>query len=210
MRRRPKPLSPWQQGHLCLYENRLAWKPPSPAAQAAMECPGSPSRSDQAQHLTQNFRIDSTFHPDPGLPDCNLNGPRRLIPAQWQRDRLRDNSSALGLTLNAQWHKTRPHLRRQLGHRLAAPRPKQSPADLKAARHIRHRRSRRHACGENFSLLLGRPIPPPPLAGDHLNPTVISVLMTVLMHSIRTVIIHDITSPKSRRQSSAIPKRAAR
>jgi hypothetical protein len=87
---------------------------------------------------------------------------------------------------------------------------KQRPADLKAARHLRHRRSRRHGRGEDFRLLLRRPIPPPLLTGHHLNPTVLSVLMTVLTHSIRTVIIHNFTSPKFKAPVFINSKRAAR
>jgi hypothetical protein len=38
--------------------------------------------SDQPQHLAQNLRIDSAFHPNPGTPDRDLNRSRGLIPAR--------------------------------------------------------------------------------------------------------------------------------
>ncbi len=55
-------------------------------------------------------------------------------------------------------------------HRLPAPCPNQSRVDAEAPCHLRHHRLRRHSGGEDLRLLLRSPIPPPLLAGNHLNP----------------------------------------
>jgi hypothetical protein len=92
----------------------------------------------------------------------------------------------------------RRRLHGQIIHRLAAPRPKQTSADPVTARHLRYHSPRSRARSKNLRLLIRRPIPTPPATRDHLNSAVLNVLRTVLMPAIRTVIIHNITSPKFR------------
>jgi hypothetical protein len=48
------------------------------------------------------------------------------------------------------------------------------------------------------------------LPGDYLNPTVLTALKAVLTHGIRTIIIHNITSPKSKATVFSISNLPAR
>jgi hypothetical protein len=48
------------------------------------------------------------------------------------------------------------------------------------------------------------------LPGNYLNPTVLTALKAVLTHGIRTIIIHNITSPKSKATVFSISNLPAR
>jgi hypothetical protein len=69
---------------------------------------------------------------------------------------------------------------------------------LVKAAHMKLSHSRMPFVRTYLCLLLRRPIATPLMTGDYLNPTVLTVLKAVLTHRIRNVIIHSITSPKSK------------
>jgi hypothetical protein len=162
--------------------------------------------------LAQNPWVNSAFYPDPGAANLDLNRSQRSFLKRRGRGLLRNNATdaTTRLDVDTQRHKTRRPLRHQVIHRLAPPCPKQTSADLISSSDFCNCRAGCSAGRKNLGLLIRRPIPPLPPTRDYFNTTVLSVLMTVLMPNIRTVIIHNLTSSKSKDSVFKKSTRAAR